>query len=223
MADRNPLARTVFLAAAVSLALISGCIFDSSDDGGYPEPRPLEYKTPDSAENTLYNVYVAFATRDLAGYDGLLASDFIYRFSPDDSPEGLGSCDGEWSREEEMAALGTMFDAPQITDILFNLPEVQAVPVTEVGLPEDAMRIRLTGVRFLVDEDDGTSYLTRDDVTHDLFFRPGRSGAGEDTASWYLFLWRDVPPARAPGIRVLSEPTPVRDTYWWEIKCRWAP
>jgi hypothetical protein len=232
--------RVLFIAGFAVFALVPGCIFDSKDlGGGDPEGNPPpEYVTPDTPENALHNFYVAQVTRDLEGYDAVLASDFVYLFPSDLPLEQMGSCDGEWTREEELAAAEALFGASSVTGIYLDLPEAEAVPSTEIGMPEGAMLIRLTGARFSVDDRSGTTFAAYENTVYDLVFRPGMAGAGEDPASWYLFLWREMPRANAPSGRGLDgsslgaldgpavgglgAPTPVQPTSWWQIKCDWG-
>ena len=225
-------ARALFTAGFAALVSISGCIFDSDGTGkGDPAGNPPpEYVTPDTPENALHNFYVAQVTRDLEGYDAVLAADFVYLFPSDLPAEAMGSCDGEWTREEELAAAEALFASPSVTDIDLDLPEAEAVPTTEIGMPEGAMLIRLTGVRFAVDDVNGTTFAAYENTVYDLVFRLGLADAGEDPASWYLFLWREMPRANAPtgrdldgpAVGGLDAPTPVQPTSWWQIKCDWG-
>lgn len=231
-------ARARFVAGFAVLALVSGCIFDSNGiEGGDPagDPPP-EYVTPDTPEAALHNFYVAQVTRDLEGYDRLLASDFVYLFPSDLPLEMMGSCDGEWTREEELAAAEALFAAPSVTGIDLDLPAAEAVPSTEIGMPVGAMLIRVTGVRFAVDDVNGTTFAVYENTVYDLVFRLGMADAGEDSAAWYLFRWREMPPVKGPSGRgldgpglgavdgpgSLDAPTPVQSTTWWQIKCDWG-
>ncbi len=226
-ARRRPPRRPVSSPLRISLAAVAilglaaaapGCFLSTEGDSDRQEPEARSYLPLDRPENVVNNLIVAWREHDLERYRELLAPEFEFRFTP--AFDTYFSCaDGVLPRDDDLAAVGAIFGRPDLERISLGMSPQDPVPSNEVGL-EHTRLIRVDRFILEVDLAGNLTWSAHDDL-QEFFVRPGFAGSGEDTTRWYLALWRDEGSrsAHAPGVRPTEAPTPVRGTYWWQMKC----
>lgn len=210
--------RIVWLGLVLTVAatsILQGCIFN-------PTVKPGDvfknYKPQDSPENVVWNLQESYRHREIEQYAKLLAPEFIFKLQPQDVLE-LGT--EFYTHDEDSTGTDALFSTNKVSGIVIDLLYTAVEPANDVELPNDAVKIRINQVNLKVDETSGISWQVTD--IQDMFFRPGRLAASEDTTKWFLMEWRDIPATLAPGVRPASTEmaTPdARTTTWGQLLAR---
>ncbi len=98
----------------------AGCIFDSTEIGKDPIDEPI---VPDSPENVIYNLELAYNKRDINLYKQCLSPQFTFYFNPIDVGNDADGyiIPSSWGYEEDWTATQNMFT--RAYDISMQLPE----------------------------------------------------------------------------------------------------
>jgi len=200
----------LIVGSAVGWMLLASCedvpyVPDDTCRGDFcPTYEPLT-----APENLLDNLQESYKRREIQHYAELLAPEFRFYFQPLDA-----ATHGEyWNRDQDSTGTDAFFRTNLVSTILIELVYGPSEVPTEAGFDPDVRKIRINQVQLEVDQTDGTTLLVTD--LQDMYFRPGRAAAGEDTTRWYLLEWRDLPSAGAP------KPRTTRSTTWGSVKARY--
>jgi len=208
----------VLLPVGLVAVILAGCIFDPKTTD--PPVAPPAYKALTSPESLLVNLQESYKRREIKYYAELLAPEFRFYFQPVDA-DAIGA--EYWNADQDSSGTYALFRTNEVSaitiELIYGPPEVP----TEVGFDPDVRKIRINQVKLEVDQTNGTTLLVTD--LQDMFFRPGREAAGEDTTRWFLLEWRDIPPAGAPRIAPLSAGTdtgPMQMVSWGALRSKFS-
>jgi hypothetical protein len=184
----NPLRRPRLAVTTICLAAaLVGC----TDKGTPTWSLPSPFLPRTSPANLLHNLKLAYEKRNLAEYDSLFASDFIFDISAEDQQEpGMPDF---WARDTEILIHTRMFDA----DLVQTLT-VDFVPADSVWDPTDSLYTALI-MNVTLDFYGGTpshptdvkEYRVANGQEKFWFRKNGWTVPGKPDSIWTIVKWED--------------------------------
>jgi hypothetical protein len=217
MNRRSVPGRRAFLSAVLTLHVFLSWWIGADVSHGQIVPVTTQisrYCAPTAPESLVANLQVSYRRREVQEYAKILAPEFIFKFQPLDAIT-IGK--EFWTRDEDSTGTGELFRAQKVSDIRIDLLLGPVEPANQVGMPADAKKIRILQTDLQVDN--FITFLVTDQ--QDMFFRPGRADAGEDTTHWFLIEWRDLPSlsqVQTGGPAEPGAPSAVEPTTWGMVK-----
>jgi hypothetical protein len=100
--------RGVGAVALLSALVVTGCPF-TPEQGGGGGGQPKDFWNRTSATGLLHNLQKAYEKRNIAEYESLLATDFVFQLSNEDVV-GHPEWPSQWGRDQEILVQSRMFD-----------------------------------------------------------------------------------------------------------------
>ncbi len=203
--------------------LAAGLVLAGCGDDKNPEAPQVTPVTPEDRMVELQVAYRRYLSDGIDEYAKILAPEFRFYFQDGDAPSGLGR--NYWTRDEDSTGTAALFRSPEVTHIEINLSSMKTTVPNEAGIPEGSLKVRVSPTNLVVDDRSGITWEVKGDI-QDMYFRKGRlENAGEDTTSWYLFEWRDLPAgyrnSAAPGVGESAVQPATEWMTWGRLKTRY--
>jgi hypothetical protein len=190
----------LLLGLLISAISILGC----GEDDPVREPPtycPLFDCDPINKELVLANLEASYNRKNIAKFDALLDSDFVFFFSP---PDVAGGAPAQWGRSEEMYLTTRLFDVGLQqgvwrfdVNIQFETG-VQWVDVIPAAFPDEVWYTATVPYEFFAQFESREAWVTSSGAQAQFTVR--NTGTDSDPV-WKLVEWRDIgitsPPVRA--------------------------
>ncbi len=171
----------LLLTVIVGALAAAGCIFGADDPstGGGEDPV-----VPDSPSDVIYNLEIAYNTRDINLYKQCLSPQFTFYFNQSDVGTDVNGyiIPTSWGYEEDWDATGNMFTLAY--DIAMQLPE-NSIPEPPDGATTFTADNITVSLLVMVDENNG--YIANKG-TLEFTFETYVSGGN---TYWRIRDWRD--------------------------------
>jgi hypothetical protein len=190
--DRAALAtRLRALTAACALAAIAACSSDEPTCEAGPTPTSFLPRT--SPTNLLHNLRQAYAERDLAEFDSLLAEDFTFFLSSDDQQNP--DLPDSWRRASEILIHRRMFDRQRVLDLRLSYRSGDSAWDSEEGkyaVDVWPINLYLHGIT-VVEPPDTNEYRVSDSRSRFWFRKNPWLWPGTKDSVWTIASWQDNP------------------------------
>lgn len=209
---RNFLLRITTACTGVLLVALAGGGCDQMRFGG-PDyfVRTDHYLPATTPQNVIWNLVESHNRRDIDVYASLLASDFSFKFQPEDSID-IGKA--LLSRSEDSTGTSTLFRTFEVDSICVSLTITEPIALEETDPASGAVKIQTQAARLIVVERSGTTWESTSSQV--FYLRPGRSLQHEDTGKWYIFQWIES------GINDTEAKVGRHPTTWGRLKIKYV-